>query len=109
MSLSTIFQPASTHSEDTSTGSPQSDDEIRLLADAINRSTFCVPIRFLIDAHLPLRGIAQSSFDIFFPFLGLVLNKTIRDGIKMALSNTTSCQKLVDYLYDQEVRPQPMI
>ena len=80
---------------------PESDD-IRRLAQTIKSSPFAVPIRFLIDSHLPLRGIVQSSLDICGPLLTPFLGEETRIAILKALAEPADWQQLVDFLYEEE-------
>jgi hypothetical protein len=94
-SLSTEPQP---HNKPTLAES----DEIRLLAQTIKQSPFAVPLRFLIDSHLPLRGIVQSSLDICGPLLTPFVAEKTRVAILKALAEPTDWQQLVDFLYEEE-------
>jgi hypothetical protein len=80
---------------------PENDD-IRQLAETIKHSPFAVPLRFLIDSHLPLRGVMQSSFDICGPLLTPFLKEKTRIAILTALSEPKDWQQLVDFLYEEE-------
>lgn len=84
---------------------PEQNDEIRFLAHAINSSRFAIPLRFLIDSHLPLRGIVQSSFDICGPIIGPFLDPRLHDSIRKALQDPGSWDRLVDFLYKEDGVP----